>query len=309
MDVFALLHPDDQPKLQDCIEQVSSNLNRSAQVELRYCCNAEIIVWGLMNLSLVRDADGQPLYYVAQIQDVTERRAIERIKNEFISIVSHELRTPLTAIRGFLGLLNTGMYDNRPDRAKRMLEQALINSDRLVRLVNDILDLERFDSGRAPLMMEPCDAGELMQRAVEGVQSIADEAAITLTVIPANISVWVAPDSIIQTLTNLLSNAIKFSPANSVITLMAQPQLDTVLFQVRDQGRGIPADKLKSIFERFQQVDISDSRQKGGTGLGLAICQSIVQQHDGNIWVESTIGAGSTFYFTVPMPPQSSKPN
>jgi signal transduction histidine kinase len=114
--------------------------------------------------------------------------------------------------------------------------------------------------------------------------------------------VWVAPDTIIQTLTNLLSNAIKFSPSNTTITLTAQPQSDHVLFQVKDQGRGIPADKVEAIFGRFQQVDVSDSRQKGGTGLGLAICQSIVQQHGGRIWAESTLGEGSTFYFTLPVP-------
>jgi signal transduction histidine kinase len=103
-------------------------------------------------------------------------------------------------------------------------------------------------------------------------------------------------------LTNLLSNAIKFSPPQSTVTLSAQTQIDTVLFQVHDRGRGIPADKLESVFGRFQQVDVSDSRQKGGTGLGLAICQSIVQQHSGNIWVESTLGEGSAFYFTLPTP-------
>ncbi|NJO43411.1 MAG: GHKL domain-containing protein [Cyanobacteria bacterium CRU_2_1] len=185
-----------------------------------------------------------------------------------------------------------------------MLEQALTNSDRLVRLVNDILDLERLDSGRVPLVMEVCGAEDLMQKAVGGVQSIADQAVVMLSVIPTDAQVWAAPDSIIQTLTNLLGNAIKFSPPHTVITLAAQPQSDWILFQVKDQGRGIPADKLETIFGRFQQVDVSDSRQKGGTGLGLAICQSIIQQHGGNIWVESTLGEGSTFCFTLPTPSQ-----
>ncbi|MBH8565311.1 PAS domain S-box protein [Nostoc sp. CENA67] len=298
-----LIHPEDITKFQHSIQQVLTNENRNTQVELRYLCNGGSIAWGLTSLSLVRDLHNEPLYYVAQIQDITEQQAIERMKNEFISIVSHELRTPLTAIRGFLGLLNTGMYDNKPEKAKRMLQQALTNSDRLVRLVNDILDLERLSSGRVQLVKEVCNAEDLMQRAVEGVQSIALEAAVTLSIIPSTASVWASPDLIIQTLTNLLSNAIKFSPPNSVIILSAQLQTDSVLFQVKDQGRGIPADKLESIFERFQQVDISDSRAKGGTGLGLAICQSIVQQHDGNIWAESTFGEGSTFYFTLPIPP------
>ncbi|MCC5638482.1 PAS domain S-box protein [Nostoc sp. CHAB 5844] len=234
-------------------------------------------------------------------QDITEQQAIEKMKNEFISIVSHELRTPLTAIQGFLGLLNTGIYDNRPDKAKRMIGQALTNSDRLVRLVNDILDLERLSSGRVQLIKEVCNAADLMQRAVEGVQSIALAAAVTILITPTTACVWACADLIIQTLTNLLSNAIKFSPRDSVITLSAQPQTDWVLFAVTDQGRGIPADKLETIFERFEQVDVSDARAKGGTGLGLAICQSIIQQHDGSIWAKSTLSEGSTFYFTLPI--------
>jgi PAS domain S-box-containing protein len=298
----ALVHPEDTHKLQHCIEQVQASETRNAQAELRYCCAGGRLAWGFVSLSLVRDAQNQPLYYVAQVQDITDRQAIDHMKNEFISIVSHELRTPLTAIRGFLGLLDTGIYDNKPDKAKHMIRQALTNSTRLVRLVNDILDLERLSSGKAQLEMEICDAEDLMRRAAAGVQSIADEARVSLSIHSATLEVWGAPDSIIQTLTNLLSNAIKFSPPHSEITLSAQPQSDTVLFQVKDQGRGIPPDKLSTIFGRFQQVDASDARLKGGTGLGLAICQNIVQQHGGNIWAESVLGEGSTFYFTLPTP-------
>jgi PAS domain S-box-containing protein len=257
------------------------------------------IAW---NNTLLRDTDGNIIGTTSIGEDITQRQTIERIKNEFISIVSHELRTPLTAIRGSLGLLATGIYDNKPEKAKRMVEIALTDSDRLVRLVNDILDLERLDSGKVTLVKEVCEAADLMQQAVDGVRALADSAGITLCVSPVSAQVWVAPDTIIQTLTNLLSNAIKFSPSNTTITLTAQPQSDHVLFQVKDQGRGIPADKLEAIFGRFQQVDVSDSRQKGGTGLGLAICQSIVQQHGGHIWAESTLGEGSAFSFTLPVP-------
>lgn len=256
------------------------------------------IAW---NNTLLRDTEGNIIGTTSIGEDITQRQTVERIKNEFISIVSHELRTPLTAIRGSLGLLATGIYDKKPEKAKRMVEIALTDSDRLVRLVNDILDLERLDSGKVTLVKEVCEATDLMQQAVDGVRLIADSAGITLCVAPVSTQVWVAPDTIIQTLTNLLSNAIKFSPSNTTITLTAQPQSDHVLFQVKDQGRGIPVDKLEAIFGRFQQVDVSDSRSKGGTGLGLAICQSIVQQHGGHIWAESTLGEGSTFYFTLPV--------
>ncbi|WP_414518569.1 PAS domain-containing protein [Nostoc sp. PCC 9305] len=235
-------------------------------------------------------------------EDITELEQINLIKSEFIGIVSHELRTPLTAIRAALGLLQTGIYDKKPDKFKRMIEIAAIDSDRLVRLVNDILDLERLESDRAVLEKTTCNAADLIQQAVAVVQAIANQQNITFEIHPTNAQVWAAADAIVQTLTNLLGNAIKFSPADSTITLSVQQQTDRVLFQITDRGRGIPADKLEAIFGRFQQVDASDSRTKGGTGLGLAICRSIIDRHGGQIWAESTLGVGSTFFFTLPMP-------
>ncbi|MEH1946056.1 MAG: PAS domain-containing protein [Nostoc sp.] len=235
-------------------------------------------------------------------EDITELEQINLIKSEFIGIVSHELRTPLTAIRAALGLLQTGIYDKKPDKFKRMIEIAAIDSDRLVRLVNDILDLERLESDRAVLEKTTCNTADLIQQAVAVVQAIANQQNITFKIHPTNAQVWAAADAIVQTLTNLLGNAIKFSPADSTITLSVQQQTDRVLFQITDRGRGIPADKLEAIFGRFQQVDASDSRTKGGTGLGLAICRSIIDRHGGQIWAESTLGVGSTFFFTLPLP-------
>ncbi|MDX2217021.1 MAG: PAS domain-containing protein [Oculatellaceae cyanobacterium bins.114] len=260
------------------------------------------IAW---NNTLLQDSNGAVIGTISIGEDITERQKVEAMKDEFIGIVSHELRTPLTAIQMSLGLLKTGIYAKKPEKSQRMIEIALTDTSRLVNLVNDILDLERLESGRAVLEKTVCRAAELMQQAVDGVQAIATQQNIRLTVAPTNATVWAAPDPIIQTLTNLLSNAIKFSSAHSVIRLGAERQLDDVLFQVSDQGRGIPADKLETIFGRFQQVDASDSREKGGTGLGLPICRSIVERHGGKIWVESTLGEGSTFFFTLPTSPQS----
>jgi signal transduction histidine kinase len=171
-----------------------------------------------------------------------------------------------------------------------------------VNLVNDILDLERLDSGRAVFEKTLCQAADLIQQAIDGIQAIATQQQISLIVTPTDVEVWAAADAIIQTLTNLLSNAIKFSPPQSAIHLSVESQIDGVQFQVSDRGRGIPADKLELIFGRFQQVDNSDSREKGGTGLGLAICRSIIERHGGTIWAESSLGAGSTFFFTLPLP-------
>ncbi|MDX2098432.1 MAG: ATP-binding protein [Leptolyngbyaceae cyanobacterium bins.59] len=262
---------------------------------------------------------------VIVFQDITERRSIERMKDEFISVVSHELRTPLTSIRGALGLIATGKLGELSDRGQNLLDIAVTNADRLVRLVNDILDLERIESGRITMEKRLHDAADLIQQTRALMQTLADKAGVDLIVTPLSVPLWVDGDRIIQALTNLLSNAIKFSKSGDTIWLTAQllssdspvlnpsspisPPPQQLLLSVRDQGRGIPADKIEIIFGRFQQVDASDSREKGGTGLGLAICRSIVQQHDGRLWVESTLGEGSTFYFTLPVLKENSGDN
>ncbi|MEZ2277870.1 MAG: PAS domain S-box protein [Microcoleus sp.] len=257
------------------------------------------IAW---NNTILQDSEGTIIGTISIGEDITERKKIDEIKDEFIGIVSHELRTPLTAIQMSLGLIQTGIYDKKPEKSRRMIEIALLDTHRLVNLVNDILDLERIDSGRVVLEKTVCKAADLMQQAIERIQAIATQEQITLTFTPTDVEVWAAPDTIIQTLTNLLGNAIKFSPAQSTIHLSAEIQTDFVLFQVCDRGRGIPADQLELIFGRFQQVDASDSREKGGTGLGLSICQSIIERHGGKIWAESSLGEGSTFFFTLPLP-------
>ncbi|MEG4393050.1 PAS domain S-box protein [Microcoleus sp. BROC3] len=257
------------------------------------------IAW---NNTMLQDSEGNIIGTISIGEDITERQKLEHIKNEFIGIVSHELRTPLAGIQMSLGLIKSGVYDKKPEKSKRMIEIAFLDTNRLVNLVNDILDLERLDSGRAIVEKTVCKAADLMQQAVDSMQALATQQQISLIVNPTDAEVWATRDAIVQTLTNLLSNAIKFSPADSTIHLSAENQTGFVLFQVSDGGRGIPADKLELIFGRFQQVDASDSREKGGTGLGLAICRSIVERHGGKIWAESILGEGSTFCFTLPLP-------
>jgi signal transduction histidine kinase len=256
--------------------------------------------------------DGVITGIVVAFEDITERRRLERMKDEFISTVSHELRTPLTSLSAALNLIAGGVLDKRPDKMAQMMQVAVGNCDRLVRLVNDILDFERIGSERLPLHRDKWDAIDLLRRAADLQQSTAAKAGIQFRIDAQPLAVFVDADRILQTLTNLISNAIKFSPAGSEIRLGARLQKgeattggqtsgSQVVFEVQDHGRGIPADKLEIIFERFQQVDASDSRAMGGTGLGLAICRAIVQQHGGRIWAESKLGAGSTFAFTVPL--------
>ncbi|MEH2040025.1 ATP-binding protein [Nostoc sp.] len=294
------IHPEDRQRVEiEFIEQL-----RSGQYDKKYRIIRPdgSIRWIRDRAFPIKNELGELVRIAGIAEDITELEQINLIKSEFIGIVSHELRTPLTAIRAALGLLQTGIYDKKPDKFKRMIEIAAIDSDRLVRLVNDILDLERLESDRAVLEKTTCNAADLIQQAVAGLQAIANQQNITFQIHPTNAQVWAAADAIVQTLTNLLGNAIKFSPADSTITLSVQQQTDRVLFQITDRGRGIPADKLEAIFGRFQQVDASDSRTKGGTGLGLAICRSIIDRHGGQIWAESTLGVGSTFFFTLPLP-------
>jgi len=237
---------------------------------------------------------------VVSFRDVAERREVERMKDEFISVVSHELRTPLTSIRGSLGLLAAGQLGEVSEKGRRMLEIAVQNTDRLVRLINDILDIERIESGRVTMELRAVDAAELARHSAEVMAGMAEKAGVRLTVRGERQALEADPDRILQVLTNLLSNAIKFSPRGGEVVLATGRGEGEAVFRVSDRGRGIPADRLESIFERFSQVDSSDAREKGGTGLGLAICRSIVQQHGGRIRVESRPGEGSTFTFTLP---------
>ena len=264
---------------------------------------------------------------VVTFKDITERQLMEQMKDEFIAVVSHELRTPLTSIRTALGLLAEDDLDIPVAKRQRMVKIASSNTNRLVRLVNDILDVERIKLGKITLNKENCDLANIMIQAGDEMQAMAENHEIDLAIQPYAAQLWADPDRIIQTLTNLLSNAIKFSPPHSTVEIKAQTfnhkNLSTskkyiskkaivmikdrlelsenvVLIQVNDQGNGIPHDQLETIFGQFKQLDSSDSSHQGGTGLGLAICRSIIQQHDGRIWAESTVGVGSTFFFTLP---------
>jgi len=240
---------------------------------------------------------------VLSFRDISQRYALDRLKDEFISTVSHELRTPLTSIRGALGLLSSGILSDVNEKAANLLRIALTNSDRLVRLINDILDLERIQSGKEPLAFRSVQLGEIVRQAIDGMQPVADAAGVQLIHDTTNAEVAADPDRLLQVVTNLLSNAVKFSPPNSCVSVMLRPGLTGVVLSVIDQGRGIPADKLETVFDRFQQIDASDSRQKGGSGLGLAICRTIVLQHSGRIWAERNPVRGSTFRVFLPYRP------
>jgi PAS domain S-box-containing protein len=256
-------------------------------------------VWLGQNLQILFGEEGF-LGAQAVARDITRQREVARMKDEFLSVVSHELRTPLTAIRGSLGLLASGRMGRLEERGQRMLEIAAQNSDRLVRLINDLLDIEKIESGKEGMKREEVNLARLVGEVLESMQPLAESAGVKLDAAAASTPIVADPDRILQVLTNLVSNAVKFSSPGGIVSVRAEAREDDVLVSVRDEGRGIPGDKLESVFERFQQVDSSDAREKGGTGLGLPIARSIVQQHGGRLWVESELGKGSTFSFTLP---------
>ncbi|MGB7450181.1 MAG: response regulator [Ornithinimicrobium sp.] len=303
MNVHAVLHGDDDERSGHTASHCP--LMQTVQGQTATMSSQDVF-WRLDGSSYPAEYTASPVWDdpntkgVIVFRDISERRAVETMKDEFVSMVSHELRTPLTSIHGSLGLLSGGALGEMPPSAQRMLEIATTNTDRLVRLINDILDIERMDSGAVGMEREVVDAAKLVEQAVSSLHAMAAQAGVEVAVQAEPVTVWADPDRIIQVLVNLVSNAVKFSPEGSTVWVTVALQGHDALLTVRDEGRGIPADKLDTIFGRFQQVDASDSRDKGGTGLGLAISESIVAQHEGRIWVESTEGVGSTFLVRIP---------
>lgn len=242
------------------------------------------------------------IHMVAVVRDISERRRVDEMKQQFVSTVSHELRTPLTSIAGSLGLLAGGAAGVIPDKAARLISIAHSNSQRLVRLINDILDVEKLESGQMVLDMAPQDLRDIAGRSIENVQGLADDLGVTLKLNegpPA--PVRGDADRLIQVVVNLLSNAAKFSPAGSEVEVSVQPETRIARLSVRDHGPGIPDEFRARIFSKFAQADSSDTRAKGGTGLGLAIAREIAERHGGRLWFESAPGEGATFHMDLPL--------
>jgi PAS domain S-box-containing protein len=246
--------------------------------------------------------------FAGHVRDISERLRLDRMKKEFVANVSHELRTPLTSIRGSLTLLSSGVLGALPDEAKDVVAIAERNTLRLITLINDILDLERLESGQLETQIAPVSLRTVVERSLEAVRTFADDRGVFLVSSVPETSVLGDGDRLVQVLVNLLSNAVKFSERGSSVEVMAEAQNGAVEVRVADHGRGIPADAVGRLFQRFQQVETSDSRQKGGTGLGLAICKVIMEQHAGEIGVTSEPGKGSTFWFRVPSGPDAADP-
>lgn len=240
---------------------------------------------------------------VCVLRDVTERHRLDRLKSEFVSTVSHELRTPLTSIRASLGLVVGGVAGELPEEVRELLEIAHKNSERLVLLVNDILDIEKIESGRLEFRRERVSARRLLEQAVESNRAYGAQFRVSFAMTgdaAADADVYADVPRIQQVLANLLSNAAKFSPEGGVVEVSLAVDPGNVTFRVRDHGKGIPDVFRGRIFQRFAQADSSDVRQKGGTGLGLSISRAIIEHHAGTIGFTDAEGGGTCFFFTLP---------
>ena len=245
---------------------------------------------------------GDERMFTGVARDITERKRLEQIKSEFVSTVSHELRTPLTSIRGALGLVVGRFADVLPDKARHMLEMAERNSERLTLLINDILDLEKIESGRLEFEFRPDDLVALAQRALEDNEGYARRHDVQLSLDTTLDAAPIHGDAhrLLQVFANLISNAVKYSPAQGTVEIAVLPHAGGWRVAVRDHGSGIPEAFRNRIFQRYAQADSSDTRAQGGTGLGLSIAKAIVERHEGRIGYETESRVGATFHFDLP---------
>jgi PAS domain S-box-containing protein len=253
-----------------------------------------------VDLNPIHTGDG--LFVLAVVVDISERKRTDRLKDEFVSTVSHELRTPLTSISGSLGLLIGGAAGKLAEPATRLLTIAQTNSQRLIRLINDILDIEKMESGQIVFHFKRVDARALVEQAIEANRGYADGFKVRLLLDPGApaAEVYADADRLAQVVTNLLSNAIKFSPADGEVAVAIDKRGEMVRISVRDHGPGIPPDFKPRVFEKFAQADATDARQKGGTGLGLSIVQQIVARLGGKVGFDDAQGGGTVFHVDLP---------
>ncbi|MGE3919649.1 MAG: ATP-binding protein [Gammaproteobacteria bacterium] len=241
--------------------------------------------------------------FVVVIRDITERKKIEQLKDEFVSMVSHELRTPLTSIRGSLSLILGGASGEINEKTHKLLDIANTNCERLIRLINDILDIEKIEANKMLLKLEPTDLCATLDESIAINTGFAEKYSVSLKLVDnvPNLKVNVDRDRLLQVITNLISNAVKYSPTGGEVSLSVKIQGKSVRVGITDQGSGIPEEFQASIFGKFSQADSSATRQKGGTGLGLNICKALVEKMGGTIGFTTKANAGTTFFFELPL--------
>jgi len=304
-DFRTLVHDDEVDRLLGSIESLLSGEQISFQTEMRFQRADHSAIWGLIGVALVRDGKGKPVNFVVEIQDISDKKRVEELKDQFVSTVSHELRTPLTSINGSLSILLNVMANDIPDAGRRMLSIAQKNCNRLILLVNDILDLEKFSSGQVVFDLKHADVTALVARSVADNQPMADKFSVAL-VLPEDTPQFMArvdENRFQQVMANLLSNAAKFSQRGGTVQVRVEKAGTNVRISVADNGRGIPASFRDKIFTPFSQADGSSNRDTEGTGLGLNIARQIIGRMGGTIGYDSDPGVKTTFWFELPILP------
>jgi PAS domain S-box-containing protein len=306
MRIIELTHPlDRQPDL-DLFQRVVRGEVPDYRMEKRYLRKGGTVVWVNVNMTVIRDAASQPARIMATIEDITERKReaeaalhLAEVKSKFTSVVSHELRSPLATIKEATNLVVEGVFGPVNDEQKDMLNIAKINIDRLGRLVNDVLTYQKMDADKVQYDVQENDVNEVIKEASRSAILFAGERKTDLVMElgAALPKIKFDKDKIMQVLFNLLSNAIKYSESGPVV-LETRLENSEIRISVQDSGQGIFPQEMGELFKPFSH---GKGRKKGGTGLGLAISKELVLAHHGKIWVESELGKGSTFYFTLPV--------
>jgi PAS domain S-box-containing protein len=299
--VFALIHPDDLPLVQDSINLSAQQLSLwKLDYRVRYSDGEMIWVTG-RSVPELQD-DGSVLWH-GFINDITERKKIERLKDEFVSTVSHELRTPLTAISGAIGLLHGEVFGALPAQAAQMTAVAQANVLKLQLLINDLLDMDKLIAGKMQFDIQPQPLLPVIEKSLRDNQSYAQQYQVRYQLQVDDTELWVSIDSLRlqQVMANLLSNAAKFSPPGATVTVDVQHRGRHALVRVIDQGPGINEEFKPYIFDKFSQADSSDIKSKGGTGLGLAISKQLMTRMQGEIGFHSEPGKGAEFYLLLPL--------
>ena len=296
-----LIHPDDKETFQAAVRE-HFKLKSPVNLDIRLKNSSNEYLWFNFRGTPTCDGSGEGMRMTGFITDVSERYAIDKMKDEFISTVSHELRTPMTSINGSLALILSGQIGECQGKIKEFLQIAERNCSRLLRLINDILDIEKITTGQFQFNLSVCDLDKIIGEAIATNQMYAEEYNVKLSFKPeANVNVYADPDRLMQVLANLISNAIKFSRSGGEVIVTMQTSIDNIRVSVTDQGIGIPDEFRSRIFQKFSQADSSATREKKGTGLGLNITKSIIEKLGGDLDFTSVPNQGTTFYFDLPI--------